>query len=326
MEWCHSEGIHDPPTLLKACQDQWLSTDIRAEGIQTIPANFRLPIERIRQELKTTIPSGFYTFQVIQAIDVGSAAYGQLQRLNRIQDENSKVSAETEKSFVAAWEPKSSRMLKLWLHNGMHLVQGLEHHMIPQIPDQVPPGLKLTLQGPITVRRGLLFLEPKMVKVHGGFVEEMVADHDSKEALIQSLESGLVPAALQTQVQSHPTQVFQPRNRGIQLKPGGSLLPSQSSRRNNTQSTHNTFNQTTQAQSSNWDDPFIDDDGMDDFLTSVDIPDFFDDNEGDDFLSSLDVSNNAPQTFSNRGNRGRGNKRASRGPRGAARGGKRLKT
>ncbi|XP_059096849.1 recQ-mediated genome instability protein 1-like [Tigriopus californicus] len=333
VEWCQSEGIQDVPTLLRACQDQWLSTDIRAEGIQAVPPNHRLPIESIRRELKTVIPSGYYTFQVVQAVDVGSAAYGQLQRLNRVQDENSKVSAETEKSLVAAWEPKSSRMLKLWLHDGMHLVQALEHEKVAQIPDQVAPGLKLTLQGPIAVRRGLLFLEPKMVQVHGGLVEEMAADHAPLRALMQVLESGLVPEELQTQVRTHSTQVFQPRNRSIQLKPGGSLS-TQSHRR--TPGTQNTFNRTTQVQSSvesiHWnvtDDPFGDDDGMDDFLTTVEIPDFFDDDEGDHFLSTLNVSSHAPPastSSSSRANRAaRGGKRNSRGTRGSSRGGKRSK-
>ena len=74
----------------------------------------QFPLEAMQSQLKTILPSGAYTVQVLSATDVGHPAYDQLQKLNKIKDENSRVDADqdSQRPYTAAWEPKPKRVLR----------------------------------------------------------------------------------------------------------------------------------------------------------------------------------------------------------------------
>lgn len=57
-----------------------------------------MPFREIRTELKCEMKSGFYAMQVLTAHDIGIAAYAQLQKMNKVKDENSRVTAEDDVS------------------------------------------------------------------------------------------------------------------------------------------------------------------------------------------------------------------------------------
>ena len=74
------------------------------------------PIERLKTELKVVLPKGFYTVMVLTGHEVGSAsAYAQMNLLNRVRDENTRVSADedSQRPYTAAWEPKPNQMRKV---------------------------------------------------------------------------------------------------------------------------------------------------------------------------------------------------------------------
>ena len=117
IEFCQSQGQQFQSSsrgLIQAAEEQWLATDLRTEGVQD-HARQRFPIEEMRTQLKMVLPTGVWSCQILSSHDVGSAGYGQLQKLNNVQDENSRVSAEenSQRPYTAAWEPKPNRMLKV---------------------------------------------------------------------------------------------------------------------------------------------------------------------------------------------------------------------
>ncbi len=171
-------------------------------------------------------------------MNVSHPAYGQLQKLRQVKDENSLVAAFSgeddppssaqPRQFMAAWEPKGQRMLRMVLTNGRQSVEALEDRPVPQLPDAVSarPGLKLTLFGPLTVRRGLVLLGPGSVRVHGGGVEELERSWPAGNTLAARLgKMAPDPSLMEVHgVAEHPTQTFVPK--GIPTKYRTSAPPS----------------------------------------------------------------------------------------------------
>ena len=128
--------------------------------------------------------------QVLSCVDVGQSAYSQLQNLLKVDNENVTVSADTVESSVepnqyrqAAWEPKTSRMLKLVLTDGFQTIKAIEHEPIHDLKYPMNPGCKLKLKPPITCRRGVMMLTRKNVEFLGGEVEEMRGEFELKKVL-----------------------------------------------------------------------------------------------------------------------------------------------
>ena len=296
VNWVKSQN--PSASTSKIIQDsfqQWLLTDIRGDGVQNQEtARNQLSIVKSDQ-LKVSLPAGHYTVQVNSAHDIGSSAYSQLQKINKVRDENSRVSAdETESSrqYTAAWQPKANRMLKFTLTNGFETVSAVEHQSLTSIISiPVQPGLKLTLSGPIVVRRGILFLEPSNVKVLGGHVEEMDEEFSSRACLKDSLENrGRNRSTL-------PAQTFVPKGIPIKFKDGRAPLSKPSKRPLGNKS--NLVSHPKKEESE------VFDDDEDDLFASMDMPEtqqqrdndenVFDDGEDDLFTQ---IQYNTPKASS----------------------------
>ena len=160
-------------------------------------------------------------FQVVSCVDISQSAYSQLQSVNKVSDENSRVSAygtfdEGGHAYNASWQPKPKRMLKMILNDGFHTVTAIENRPIPQLPDVLEPGNKLTLRsGPIEVRRGLLMLTEKNVKFHGGFVEEL--QNGGRATVLKGILEGIRDNGGQQQDNLRP-RVYKQKSKDILLK------------------------------------------------------------------------------------------------------------
>lgn len=187
LDWLAGEqpGLTSSQVVLKL-QEQWLITDITTPGVmerQVLPPNLS---ECVKEELP-----GQYTLQLQHGHDVGSPAYGQLQKLHQVDLENARVSADDSQAsqagqggyqatqggkFIQSWEPRPQRMMMLTLTDGFQTVEAMEHQVVKAIPDVVSPGMKVQLLGPVTVRRGIILLTstPHLnFRVLGGEVEEL---------------------------------------------------------------------------------------------------------------------------------------------------------
>jgi len=192
VEWLQQEQ----PSLSReqvvvAVEEQYMSTDILQEGVMERPI---LPpnLENIRL---TTLP-GDLVLMVEQGLDIGNPAYGQLQKLHKVDTENVRVGGEEAGDatqagyqasqggrFAAAWEPKPSRALYITLTDGFNKVKALEVEPLSQMPDWPRPGIKLHLKGPLTCRRGVILLKKEQCKILGGEAEELAEENTPKKVL-----------------------------------------------------------------------------------------------------------------------------------------------
>ncbi|KFW12572.1 PREDICTED: recQ-mediated genome instability protein 1 [Eurypyga helias] len=157
--------------------EQWLLTDLRDLEYPILP-DFVLSAPK--GEL-----SGFYSIQVDSLVDVSQPAYSQLQKLRGKNTVNEEVTASTQ-AFQKPWEAKPTRMLMLQLTDGIHQIQGMEYQPVPVLHSNLPPGTKITVQGKIAYRLGVLLLKPENVKLLGGEVDALLEEY-SQERVLASL-------------------------------------------------------------------------------------------------------------------------------------------
>ena len=179
LEWLTSDhpGLEDMEAF-RLVKQQWAITDISTPGL----------MERFMDLQQTSVPGGQFILQVQGGYDIGSPAYGQLQKLHNVDRENARVSADDSQAtqagqggyqvtqgggFQQSWEPRPQRVMMLTMTDGQQTVEAMEHQTIPDLPDFVIPGQKVKLYGPIKVRRGILLLTAQNIKFLGGQVEEL---------------------------------------------------------------------------------------------------------------------------------------------------------
>ncbi|KAM6364056.1 recQ-mediated genome instability protein 1 isoform 1-T2 [Pluvialis apricaria] len=154
--------------------EQWLLTDLRDLEYPVLPGCI---LDAPKGEL-----SGFYSIQIDSLLDVSQPAYSQLQKLRGKSTVNEEVTASTQ-AFPKPWEAKPTRMLMLQLTDGIHQIQGMEYQPVPVLHNNLPPGTKITVQGNIAYRLGVLLLKPENVKLLGGEVDALVEEYSQERVL-----------------------------------------------------------------------------------------------------------------------------------------------
>ncbi|XP_030049520.1 recQ-mediated genome instability protein 1 isoform X2 [Microcaecilia unicolor] len=120
--------------------------------------------------------------QIDSLVDVSQPAYSQLQKLRGKNNPNEQVSASIQMP-QKPWEAKPTRMLMLMLTDGLQQIQGMEYQPIPVLHSNISPGTKVTLQGKMACRLGVVLLKPENVKVLGGEVETLVEEYTQEKVL-----------------------------------------------------------------------------------------------------------------------------------------------
>ncbi|XP_063996568.1 recQ-mediated genome instability protein 1 [Pogoniulus pusillus] len=154
--------------------EQWLLTDLRDLEYPILP-------DCILGSPKGEL-SGFYSIQIDSLVDVSQPAYCQLQKLRGKNTINEEVTASTQ-VFQKPWETKPTRMLMLQLTDGIHQVQGMEYQLVPILHSNLPPGTKITIQGNIAYRLGVLMLKPENVQLLGGEVDALLEEYSQERVL-----------------------------------------------------------------------------------------------------------------------------------------------
>ncbi|KFV69353.1 RecQ-mediated genome instability protein 1, partial [Dryobates pubescens] len=154
--------------------EQWLLTDLRDLEYPVLP-------DCILGSPKGEL-SGFYSIQIDSLVDVSQPAYSQLQKLRGKNTINEEVTASTQ-TFKKPWETKPTRMLMLQLTDGIHQVQGMEYQPVPILHCNLPPGTKITIQGNIAYRLGVLLLKSENVKLLGGEVDALLEEYSQERVL-----------------------------------------------------------------------------------------------------------------------------------------------
>ena len=99
LEWLTSDhpGLEDMEAF-RLVKQQWAITDISTPGL----------MERFMDLQQTSVPGGQFILQVQGGYDIGSPAYGQLQKLHNVDRENARVSADDSQATQAG-EPIGSQ-------------------------------------------------------------------------------------------------------------------------------------------------------------------------------------------------------------------------
>ncbi|NXL00967.1 RMI1 protein, partial [Mesembrinibis cayennensis] len=162
------------PQINRQVFEQWLLTDLRDLEYPVLPD---CVLDAPKGEL-----SGFYSIQIDSLVDVSQPAYSQLQKLRGKNTVNEEVTASTQ-AFQKPWEAKPTRMLMLQLTDGIHQIQGMEYEPVPVLHSSLPPGTKITVQGNIAYRLGVLLLKPENVKLLGGEVDALLEEYSQERVL-----------------------------------------------------------------------------------------------------------------------------------------------
>jgi len=194
IDWLAGEQQDgQPPSLeqvIEAVEEQYLSTNILDQGVMERPV---LP-NNLEATRSTTLP-GNLVLMVEKTLDVGNPAYGQLQKLHKVDTENARVGGEETDAtqtgyqatqggrFAAAWEPKPSRALYISLTDGFNTVKGLEVEPLSKMPDWPRPGVKIQLKGPLECRRGVILLRKDNCIILGGGSKELQEENTPRKVL-----------------------------------------------------------------------------------------------------------------------------------------------
>ncbi|XP_005240736.1 recQ-mediated genome instability protein 1 [Falco peregrinus] len=184
--------------------EQWLLTDLRDLEYPILPDCI---LDAPKGEL-----SGFYSIQIDSLVDVSQPAYLQLQKLRGKSTVNEEVTTSTQ-AFQKPWEAMPTRLLMLQLTDGIHQIQGMEYQPVPVLHSNLPPGTKITVQGNIAYRLGVLLLKPENVKLLGGEVDVLLKEYSQERVLAMLIGETESPNSVgwagHNQIVSRPVDEFE---------------------------------------------------------------------------------------------------------------------
>lgn len=164
-------GISNAEQIYKT----WLITDIT----DTHPDP--LPPETINMEIPKCKLEGPFTLQLISVMDVGSSCYSQLKKLS------GKSIPQSTQNNTQYNEPPPSRMMFLTLTDGTNVITAMEYKPCSQLSVNLLPGSKIVVSN-VTLRIGMLLLEPGSFRILGGCVESLRAQYTQEQVLKFALE------------------------------------------------------------------------------------------------------------------------------------------
>ncbi|XP_074851272.1 recQ-mediated genome instability protein 1 [Carettochelys insculpta] len=177
INWIQQEngcGNLTQAQINKQVFEQWLLTDLRDLDYPVLPDGI---LDSPKGEL-----NGFYSIQIDSLVDISQPAYSQLQKIRGKNTVNEEVTANTQ-AFQKSWEAKPTRLLMIQLTDGVHQIQGMEYQPVPVLHSNLPPGTKITIQGNIAYRLGVLMLKPENVKLLGGEVDALLEVYAQERVL-----------------------------------------------------------------------------------------------------------------------------------------------
>ncbi|XP_008546115.1 recQ-mediated genome instability protein 1 [Microplitis demolitor] len=165
--------------IVKFVKDQWILSDLREINNQRgcLPKN-------LAQQKVTSLP-GVYILQVEKGYDISTSKYKQLEKIRKVSSENIEV---TENERNPSWEPKTKRMMNLYLTDGIQDVTAIEHKPIPFLKDHILPGYKIMIKGPVVCRRSVIMLESNNCSHVGGEIEALLIKNATENVLARALK------------------------------------------------------------------------------------------------------------------------------------------
>lgn len=167
-------------TLHLKVYQQWLLLDLRDVEVPILPAN-------LAHQRKASL-SRIYSLQILHIVDISCPKFYQIQK---IRNSNALINAIADQETPTLNHGK--RVLQLRLTDGVQEIEAIEYKPVSPLNVNLPPGTKIRITGPVTVRRGQMMLEERHVHVLGGEVEELLVSNAAENILALALNLPLNP-------------------------------------------------------------------------------------------------------------------------------------
>ncbi|CAH2043182.1 unnamed protein product, partial [Iphiclides podalirius] len=165
----NNDGNYGEAEVQNLAKEQWLLNDLKDICPGCLPANLK--------HQQKTILNGRFVLQINAAVDIGTPAYQQYLKLQKINMENIEATTNFEEKI------SSHRMIKLYLTDGVQEVSAIEYRPMRNLSSDVTPGCKALIKGPVECRRGMIMLTESNLELLGGEVQEL-ADANSLVGLL----------------------------------------------------------------------------------------------------------------------------------------------
>ncbi|KAJ0174843.1 hypothetical protein K1T71_009951 [Dendrolimus kikuchii] len=152
-------------------KEQWLLNDLKDICPGSLPPN-------LQRQAKTVLTDR-YVVQINAAIDIGTPAYQQYLKLQKINMENVDATTKFEDKIA------NHRMIKLFLTDGVQEITAIEYKPMRNLTCDITPGCKILIKGPVDCRRGTILLTENNVELLGGEVSDF-AETNSLAGLLSS--------------------------------------------------------------------------------------------------------------------------------------------
>ncbi|CAH2247884.1 jg12245 [Pararge aegeria aegeria] len=167
-------GCTDIIQIQNEAKEQWLLNNLTDICPGSLPANL--------SSLQKTSLNGRYVLQINAACDIGTPAYQQYLKLQKVNTENIDATTTYDEKIP------SHRMIKLYMTDGMQEVSGIEYRPMRNLRLDVTPGCKVLIKGPVECRRGMLLLTESSIELLGGEVNDLSGN---TQAYLVSAKLGL---------------------------------------------------------------------------------------------------------------------------------------
>nr|XP_026501003.1 recQ-mediated genome instability protein 1-like [Vanessa tameamea] len=159
-------------------KEQWLLNNLTDVCPGCLPQNLK---SRVKIEL-----NGQYVLQINALVDIGSSAYQQHLKLQKVNTENIEATTRFDDKV------SNHRMIQLYMTDGVQEVTGIEYKPMRNLSLDVIPGSKVLIKGPVECRRGVILLTENCIELLGGEVEELIIAN-SQAAILSSKLSLPIP-------------------------------------------------------------------------------------------------------------------------------------
>ncbi|KAL0870924.1 hypothetical protein ABMA27_004753 [Loxostege sticticalis] len=176
-------------------KEQWLLNDLKDICPGSLPPN-------LKDKVKTVLP-GRFVLQINAAVDIGTPAYQQYLKLQKVNTENIEATTKYDDKIP------NHRMIKLYLTDGVQEISGIEYKPMRNLSCDITPGCKVLIKGPVECRRGVMLLTESAIELLGGEVQEIAVSHSLAGMLSSKLGLPM------TQEPDHNTTISNPRNANI---------------------------------------------------------------------------------------------------------------
>ncbi|CAF0779574.1 unnamed protein product [Didymodactylos carnosus] len=183
LDWLKSEYQFATLTndyCLERIYEQWLHSDLNLiQGMKSLP-------DTCLQDDQKILLSGKYPLQINKVLCISDSYYTQLLDIQGKDQENARVNADAVGD--TQWKPPpAKRMLWFELTDGVIRINGMEYETIQNLDRNIKPGTKILVSGPVTCRRGGIFLTNKNTKILGGYVEQLLITNSNTQSSLDRL-------------------------------------------------------------------------------------------------------------------------------------------